>query len=411
MPRTQVTGRTGPRRALTVLLPLLLATGTPLSVGVPASAAEPGAVRLPVMPSRLAAGASCTSASHEVATATPWEQRSLELPKVWPSGSGAGVKVAVVDTGVSQQARALAGRVTAVGGATADQDCVGHGSFVAGLIAAAPVKGVHFAGVAQQAAILAVRGTDDRGVATDTTVAGGIRAAVDAGARIIEVSPALADRSRTLTAAVSYAAGHDALIVAAAVPDATTTTMSTDTPPRSYWPADEAGVLSVVAVDAEGQAPQGSPAPRHADLAAPGAGVIGIGPGGTGHFIGSGASLAAGYVAGMAALVRAADPELTAAETANRLTTTAYPADVPRLDPYAALTSVPDTATHGEKPAEEAVRLPEQHTDAGTTRRALLVAGGGGALLLLVVWASAVVPRGRARGWRAAARNRPTGTS
>ncbi|MFE6904518.1 S8 family serine peptidase [Streptomyces sp. NPDC057717] len=360
-----------------------------------------------MLPSRLAAGASCTTASKEVATAAPWEQRSLELPKTWQSGSGAGVKVAVVDTGVSQKAQALAGRVTAVGGANAGQDCVGHGSFVAGLVAAATVKGVHFAGVAKRADILAVKGTDERGAATAATVAKGIRAAADAGAQIIEVSPALASRSTTLTTAVSYAAGHDALIVAAAVPDATEVTRSSATAPRAYWPAAQPGVLSVVAVDAKGQRPQGTPLPRHADLAAPGAGVIGIGPRGTGHFIGSGASLAAGYVAGTAALVRAANPELTAVETAKRLTATAYPADVPRLDPYAALTSVPDATAQREAPAEEPVRLPKQHADAQATRRALLLAGGCGALILLVAWAAVIAPRGRARGWRAAAQEGP----
>ncbi len=134
----------------------------------------------------------------------PWEQHSLGLSGVRQRGSGAGVTVAVVDTGVSQQAPTLKGRVTAVGGAGVD--CVGHGSFVAGIIASAPAKGVRFAGVAQGARVLGVRGTDEHGVATAAGVAAGIRAAVDAGARIVEVSPALVQGSDALTSAVRHAA-------------------------------------------------------------------------------------------------------------------------------------------------------------------------------------------------------------
>ncbi|MFD9393342.1 S8 family serine peptidase [Streptomyces sp. NPDC060000] len=373
-----------------------------------ADAASGGTVRLPVLPSRLAAGAACTGGSAEVFSAVPWEQQNLQLAGTWRFGGGAGVTVAVVDTGVSLKAPALAGRVTAVGGA--GEDCVGHGSFVAGLIAAAPARGVRFAGVAQQARILAVRGTDDRGTATGTTVADGIRAAVDAGAEVIEVSPALSQDSAGLRSAVSYAAGHDALIVAAAVPDAADDATSSAPPARDYWPAADSGVLSVIDADAQGERPERAYRPRSADLAAPGDGVLGIAPEGKGHFIGSGASLAAGYVAGTAALVRSAHPALSAAETARWLTTTAYPADVPRLDPFAALTSVPGAPATRAAPhsGSAPVRLATDESGARATRRALLLAGAGGGLVLVVVWAAAVVPRGRARGWRPARDEAPT---
>ncbi|GHH80296.1 type VII secretion-associated serine protease [Streptomyces sulfonofaciens] len=387
--------------ALAALLPSLLATT--IGTAAVASAAPEGSVKLPVMPSRLDAGDPCTGASAKVASAAPWEQRNLELPRTWQFAGGAGEKVAVVDTGVSTTAPALAGAVTPVGGAA--QDCVGHGTFVAGLIAAARVEGVHFAGVAQRARILAVRGTDQRGNATAGTVAAGIRAAVDAGASVIDVSPALTGNSAELRSAVSYAAGHDALVVAAAVPDPTRGTGASAPPPRAYWPAAQPGVLSVVDVDQNGGRPRGALTPLGADLAAPGVGVIGVGPTGKGHFIGSGASLAAAYVAGTAALVRSAYPRLTAAETARRLTTAAYPAPVPRLDPYASVTSVGDSAAHHSAGAARhaaPVSLPSSAAGDRATRRALLLAALGAAVVLLVGWASVIVPRGRARGWRPA---------
>ncbi|ELP69608.1 peptidase families S8 and S53 [Streptomyces turgidiscabies Car8] len=368
-----------------------------------ASAADGSPVRLPVMPSRLDADDACTGASAERATSVPWEQQSLQLPRAWQFSAGAGVTVAVVDTGVSTTAPALKGRVTAVG--DAGQDCVGHGSFVAGLIAATTTDGVRFAGVAQQARIVAVRGTDARGAATAASVAAGIAAAVDAGAKVIEVSPALERGSAALTSAVEDAVAHDALVVAAAVPDppARKRASSEDAPgPRAYWPAAQEGVLSVVDVDAKGGRPDNALIARDVDLAAPGDGVVGPGPRGSGHYIGSGASFAAGFVAGAAALVRSAHPGLTAAEAASRLVSTAYPDAVPRLDPYAAVTSVGavERGVGAPERGASAVRLPDD-AGAGPTRRAVLFAAGGGAVLLLVVWGAVVVPRGRARGWRA----------
>ncbi|WP_232838881.1 S8 family serine peptidase [Streptomyces geranii] len=358
------------------------------------------------MPSRLDADDACTGASGERATAVPWEQQSLQLPRAWEFSGGAGVTVAVVDTGVSTEAPALKGRVTAVG--DAGQDCVGHGSFVAGLIAAATTDGVRFAGVAQQARIVAVRGTDARGVATAGSVTAGIRAAVGAGAKVIEVSPALVRGSEELTAAVKDAVAKDAVVVAAAVPDPPArggSSSSGEAPePLAYWPASQDGVLSVLDVDSSGGRPDNALVPREADLAAPGDGVVGPGPRGGGHYIGSGASFAAGFVAGAAALVRAAHPGLTAAEVAGRLVSTAYPDAVPRVDPYAAVTSVGPGVEGREVRAAAGegavVRLPGD-PGAGPTRRAVLVAVGGGAGLLVVVWVAVVVPRGRARGWRA----------
>lgn len=309
------------------------------------------------------------------------------------------MKVAVVDTGVSAQAPTLAGRVSAVG--SAGEDCVGHGTFVAGLIAAAPAKNVRVAGVAQESRIIAVRGTDERGTATASSVADGIRAAADAGAKVIQVSPALAADSAGLRSAVKYAASRDALIVAAATPDPAGPSPGREPePPRDYWPASAPGVLSVIDMDARGTRPDTAPATRGADLAAPGDGVVGVGPRGTGHFIGSGASFAAAYAAGAAALVRSAYPDLSAAGTAERLTRTAYPADVPRLDPYAAVTSVQDPAARPRVERDDSVALPPGNGSGGATRRAVWIAVAGGSLALLVAWVALVAPRGRSRGWR-----------
>lgn len=398
----RVLRRPRPRRAFPVVLALLMP-----AVGVPtaASADNNPTVQLPVMHSQLAADATCTDKSGSVAKMLPWEQQSLQLARTWQFAVGAGATVAVVDTGVSTAAPALSGRVKAIG--DAGSDCVGHGSFVAGLIAAAPQEGVRFVGVAPRADIVAVRGTDQRGNATSDSVAQGIRSAVDAHADVIEVSPALSASSKKLEDAVAYAADHDALIVAAAVPDASPTgsgsaSSSSPPPPRNYWPAALPGVLSVLDLDVDGKH-AADYLPLHADLAAPGEGVIGNGPTGKGHFIGSGASLAAAYTAGAAALVRATFPKLDAQGVSRRLVSTAYPADVPRLDPYAAVTTVDDAAAPPTVGGDSApVSIQKDTEGALATQRALLIAGAGGGLVLVVVWAAVVLPRGRSRRWRPA---------
>lgn len=404
--RTRDRRRTAARRPGTVLLPLALTATAVLAVPSVAVADGKPTVKLPVMAARLANDAACTKRSTTTATTMPWEHQSLELPRAARISQGAGVKVGVVDTGVSTSAPTLAGRVKALG--PAGDDCVGHGTFVAGLIAAAPAKGVAFHGVAPRADIVAVRGTTERGVPSAAGVAAGIRGAVDAGARVVEVSAAFGTRSSQLDDAVSYATRHDALIVAAAVPDSPSATAGPATPaPREYWPAAAPGVLSVLDVDVRGGRPDSAPIPVHADLAAPGDGVVGIGPHGSGHFVGSGASFAAAYTAGAAALVRSAFPDLSAAQVARRLTATAYPDVVPRLDAYAAVASVADdtkAAAAGLGAHADPVRLPDRTRGERATRTALLISACGAGVVLLVGWAALAVPRGRARGWRPARR-------
>lgn len=389
----------GPSAAVCLLLAavclLLTASGPAL--------ADSGQVELPVVRSELAADEACAGASGSIAKSEPWTTRALGLSYAWQQSQGAGVTVAVVDTGVSTSVPALAGRVGTAG--NADGDCVGHGSFAAGLIAGAPVQGVGAVGVAPAARILAVRGTGERGATTPDQLADGIRTAAEAGAEVIYVARALPAGStgqKELTAAVAYATRHDALVVAPFAPDvASGGTGGQDRPaPLWYWPAAVPDVLSVMDHGPGGGRPDGAPTALSADLAAPGDAVVGSGPKGAGHYLGSGSSLAAAHVAGAAALVRARRPDLTAAEVSRRLTATAYPASPPRLDTYAALTAVlPDTS--GAVPRQPPAELPAEPSEL-PRHRAVLVAAAGGVLVLLVAAAAVVIPRGRARGWRPA---------
>ncbi|QDY81435.1 S8 family serine peptidase [Streptomyces qinzhouensis] len=381
---------------------LAAAAAIPALLLAPPAGADGGEpVTLPPLGSRLAAEAPCATASAKTARMSPWTHRALQLSRSWQLTRGAGVTVAVVDTGVGARVPALAGRVTAVGGA--GEDCVGHGSFAAGLIAAAPTGQGAVTGVAPAARILAVRGTDVRGVPDAGLMARGIRTAVDKGAEVVYIGQVLTAADPRLAAAVAHAAEQDVLVVAPAAPDTAPKGADgrPDTRARPYWPARLPQVLSVVDHGPDGGRPKDAPTALAPDLSAPGDAVVGIGARGSGHFIGSGSSLAAAQVAGAAALLRAYHPDLNAAAVARRLTEAAYPEHTPRLDIYAGLTALlAAERAPAEKSPEPAV-LPASAAE-GPRGRALLIGGGALVLVLLVGAAMVVVPLGKARGWRPA---------
>lgn len=371
----------------------------------PAAAEEPSsgeeAITLPPLPSGLAQDVPCTTASDTVAEARSWAAGTLALSRAQAYSRGAGVTVAVVDTGVGTKIPALSGRVTAVGGA--GEDCVGHGSFTAGIIAAGPVEGSGVLGAAPEAEVLALAGTDDRGESSPARVAQAIRTAADRDAGVIYVGMALKTGKKEVTAAVAYAVERDALVVAPAAPDALPQGAATteETTASPVWPAASPGVLSVTDFGPSGGRPEKAPPAYRPDLEAPGGAVVSTGPAGKGHYIGTGSSLAAAWVAGTAALVRAHHPELSAQQVARRLLESAYPAAVPRVDPYAALTMVTTEGAAPPPPRAEqqsAPRLPPP-SDTRPQSRALLLAAGCLALVLLVAGAGVVLPLGRARRW------------
>ncbi|MGH3666245.1 MAG: S8 family serine peptidase, partial [Egibacteraceae bacterium] len=117
-------------------------------------------------------------------TADPLAQRQYHLRTVralaaWSAGRGAGLVVAVVDTGVALDHPDLAGRlvrgVDLVDRGTRPRDENGHGTLVAGVLAATPGTGEGVAGAAPRARIMPVRVLDARGRGTSDVVAEGIR--------------------------------------------------------------------------------------------------------------------------------------------------------------------------------------------------------------------------------------------
>ncbi|MFT7841747.1 S8 family serine peptidase [Saccharothrix sp. BKS2] len=350
-------------------------------------------IAVPPAPVALAEG--CAAAQEQVVGEESWAQRRLAPSRVWALAEGA-VPVAVVDTGVSATAPALAGAVTPtpdLGGGPADVDCSGHGTFLAGLIAARPRDGVPFAGVAPAARLLPVRVTDNPAEVDPVRLGAGIRAAVDAGARVVAVGLVTPLDRPELRAAVAAAAEKDVVVVASAAVRESGT--------RAY-PAALPGVVAVAPLGVGGPPPN-TPLGAEPAVAAPAEALVGIAPSGAGHREASAPELAVAYVAGAAALVRDRHPGLRAPAVVARLLATADrpagPSPHPRVghgvvDPVAAVTTVFAPSGPVREPVAERLDVPRPpEPDTAPARRALwfaavvlgaaLVLGGGAGLVAL----------------------------
>ncbi|GGS75775.1 MULTISPECIES: S8 family serine peptidase [Streptomyces] len=423
-PERRTTGRPRTARTTRLLYGATLAAALVAPVAVPAHAgplsrtpaASPAAdgakgQELPGMPFALDARAEavvCTPASKERAKKQDWSRQRLDLDRLHRHTTGAGVTVALISTGVAPGAEGLDGRVTARGEAA--DDCVGQGTFLAGLIAGSGGPTPRLAGVAPAAKVLALRGTDRRGQPDPALVTAAVRTATTAEADVIAVAVALPRKDTALTRAVAEARKAGAVVVAAATPEPPSRGSADEIPSRTYWPAGEPGVLAVADMLPAGARPDSALRTEGIDLAAPGAGVVSGGPRGKGHYLGGGVAVATAYAAGAAAAVRAAHPQEPADAVTRRLTATAYPADIPQLDAYAAVTTVlggAAAAPAGAERATDAVAVRDTSDADRATGRAVLFVLLGSAGVLSLLWAGFALTRARARGWRPAGAGTP----
>ena len=261
--------------------------------------------------------------------AQQWGLDAIGADAAWAVTRGAGVVVAVVDTGVAPapdlDGRLLPGwNVLARSEDAADDN--GHGTHVAGTVAEVGGNGLAESGVAPEASILPVKVLDSTGAGSDADVAAGIVWAADHGARIINLSLGGSQPSTVLADGVAYARTRGVLIVAAAGNDGGAVGV----------PARLAGVIAVGAVDSTRVRAPFSAGGRALDLVAPGVDILQQtldGVGGYADRSWSGTSMASPQVAGVAALALAAGRAKTAAGLARLLTRTALDLGVPGRDP------------------------------------------------------------------------------
>lgn len=373
-----------------------------------------------------------------------------DLSAAWIHGRGEGQVVAVIDTGVNPGPRLprVRGAGDVVPGRDGTEDCDAHGTLVAGVLAASEddsghsgvAPGVEIVSIRQSSSVLrsTVRSSDvtsvGSGVGTLSSLARAIRAAVDAGAGVINISEvacvpagtALADD--TLGGAVRYAAvDHDVVLVAAAGNVGQTCGDQNPDHPDPAAPGDDGWddvvtvavpawyddhVLAVGGVGPDGSAADFSLRGPWVDVAAPAVGLRSVGADGAGvsdlvvdgdgaRTAISGTSFAAPYVAGTAALVRQAYPGLTARQVIARIENTAIPAAGGHdfavghgvVDPVAAVTGVRRSGRPG--PASTTIAAPTADTGPVGAGTGAAVAAGSltvGGLVLVVV--ALVRPRG-----------------
>nr|WP_314845679.1 S8 family serine peptidase [uncultured Microbacterium sp.] len=378
------------------------------------------------------AGEQCTPGERVLVSGASYLVDRLGLEEAWTLSRGQGVTVAVVDSGVEAGNAHLAGALVpgastfGDGAAPADDDLFGHGTAIAGLIAARQIEGSGVVGIAPEAQIMPVRafeaapedGQSSRDIAAPSaaSVTAGIRWAADHGAQIINVSLS-DDQSADLYAeAVAYAYARGSLVIASAGNRNTANPNSPD--PEHFYPGELAGALAVSAVLKDGTwDPESSYVGEHVDIVAPGQAMPSAYiSGGDCVFNGDSASssYATAVISGAAALVAARYPDETPDQWAFRLVQSATrvapaeptdtvgwgevrPAEALALIDDGTLPGPPSPVHPAGDPEPEATRTISIEPDADPLDPARAIVGwalGGAATISAIML---LVARGRAR--------------
>jgi type VII secretion-associated serine protease mycosin len=336
-------------------------------------------------------------------TAEPWHQKRLGLERVWKISRGRGVKVAVIDSGVAANLPELKDHINATGlTGTGGDDCVGHGTQVAGLLAARPVRAgdLQVQGVAPDAFLICIKVQDTQELeGTNLNIPRAIRAAADAGARVINISITTSP-SKQLAAAVKYAQSKNAVIVAAA---GNLSQQGGDD--IIQYPAGYPGVISVGMLDQNGSLSQQSNTKTPVTVSAPGVDLPTLWRGG-GYDFKTGTSMATPLVSGVAALIISKYPRMSAAQVVERISSTAEGAHgagtgAGMINPYQAVTAAFTGTVPGQptQPAVQVKLLQGPAPDERTTTIAYSVAFGSLGFAALAALGAVVVPIGRRRAW------------
>ncbi|WP_051366490.1 type VII secretion-associated serine protease mycosin [Hamadaea tsunoensis] len=341
-----------------------------------------------------------------------WHLNYLKIAQAQQIAQGAGVTVAVIDSGVADHQdlsdNVLDGTDVVPGGAgNGRSDSEGHGTGMAGLIAAHGhgAGGKDGAlGIAPKAKILPITITTAKYQGQDQPMADAIRYAMAHGAKIINISQDTGDL-QTLRAVNDAQAAGVLIFAAAGNTDQGDTAVSS--PARYPW------VVAVAGVDKNGNHAPTSVAGAEVELAAPGVDIVTTGLKGIWRK-GTGTSDATAIVSGVAALVWSKFPNLSAAEVLHRIEATAVdkgPAGRdPQfgygvVDPVAALTAdVPSSASPSAQASSPLPTLASPPADAlpdsggsGDSKLPLLLAVAGGAVVLIIILVIVAVAMSRSR--------------
>lgn len=234
-----------------------------------------------------------------------WGMSTIGAPAAWDVTSGsAEVTIAVLDTGADLAHPDLAANIDTandrdiINNDYTAQDDNGHGTHVAGIIAAVADNSLGVAGVAGRCTILPVKVLRADGGGTSSGVAEGVRWAADKGARVISMSLGTSTYSSALYEAVLYAASKNCFVVAASGNEARGTVL---------YPARLPEVIAVGSTAVSDTLSSFSNYGADLDITAPGTAIMSTTRGG-GYGNMSGTSMATPHVAGVAGLLFAEHP-------------------------------------------------------------------------------------------------------
>ncbi|MEV4637756.1 S8 family serine peptidase [Actinoplanes sp. NPDC049548] len=348
------------------------------AAGTPPSA-QPGVTPSTAPQAGLPPAPSCPSTSTS-STKSDWARPRMAADKAWPQSRGKGQLIAIVDSGVNGGLAQLSGHVSIGVDVTddrgrGDSDCLGTGTAMAALLIAKQVKGEGPIGVAPDATVLPVRVARDKLPVAPQAQAKGIATAAAAGATVIALGSSVDATDTGVAKAIADAVARDVVVVLAA---------PTEDKPVNPDAKTVEGMVRVAGVGIDDQWAvnyrKGA-----VDVAAPGVNVTSLGS--NGPVNGSGTHYAVAFAAGEAALIRAAYPDLTAAQVTHRLKVTAErmgDGEPPHsqygwgfLNPAAAVTKVLSEESTVTPPAtQELTRPASQRSDAGgdgSTRTTVLI--------------------------------------
>ncbi|MER7666210.1 MULTISPECIES: type VII secretion-associated serine protease mycosin [unclassified Streptomyces] len=338
----------------------------------------------------------------------PWALQRVLLDELWKQSTGKGVQVAVIDTGVDIKNPQLKPAVDAKSGinllppknkkgekidrgaSNGTTDTVGHGTKVAGIIAARPAKGTGVVGLAPAATIIPVKQNDAEGNGTAATLASAITKSVAAGADVINISQDTADAvepAPALKQAVDAALDADVVVVASAGNDGLGGNV------KKTYPASYPGVLAVASSDRNNERAAFSQSGDFVGIAAPGVDMVTTVPGG-GHCADNGTSFSAPYVAAVAALIKSKHDDWTQKQIVAQIQQTAERSTPGHdrlvgwgvVDPVRALTEddkpveqpvAHEGVTKGEVPTPAELQIGESAEERNSRMATYVVVGGG----------------------------------
>jgi len=270
-----------------------------------------------------------SAVANDPSASSEWHLAKIGANTAWDTTAGAGVTIAVLDSGVDSTHPDLAGSIVpgynTYDNNTDTSDMCGHGTQVAGSAAAAMNNAIGVTGVAGKAKIMPVRiGYLSNGACYGfySSIASGITYAVDHGARIANVSYAYLPSSAAVVSAAAYMKSKGGLVFVSAGNYARD---------EGFTPTDS--MIAVSATDTTDALASFSSYGAFVSLSAPGTNIYTTNKGGSYGYV-AGTSFSSPIAAAVGALVMSANPSLTSYQVENILFTTAVDLGAAGRDPY-----------------------------------------------------------------------------